>query len=226
MHSFFALSRAGDTFSFTPEDEKHLSRVLRLREGAEIAVIWDDSRYLARVAKDCRADVVARLPSTEPKTRITLYQGVTKGDRMDYTVQKCAETGVCRVVPVLMARCVAQGGKPERWRRVALEAAKQAQRTRMPEVADPVSFGDMCRMLKTHEQALVPWEEAGHTGLKQAYRGARDIAVIIGPEGGITPEEIEKMPAEPVTLGPRIFRTETAGPVACACLLLLAGDME
>jgi 16S rRNA (uracil1498-N3)-methyltransferase len=114
-----------------------------------------------------------------------------------------------------------------RWRKIAREAAMQSGRTID---ARGGRAADLCRRMTTelekHRQALVPWEEATAKSLPEAYDGSRDIAVVIGPEGGMEPDEITQMKATPVTLGPRILRAETAGVVAIAALLAVAGDMR
>ena len=228
MHSFYCEQRQGDLALLTKEDSRHAHKVLRLKEGDRVQVVLEGARYEAvLVGEEGTARLVTPLESTEAKVRITLYQGVTKGDRMDYTIQKGTELGVHAFYPCLMQRCVLREaeGKVERWQRIAREAGKQARRTVLPVVHEVLPFAALCARLAGHEQALVPWEEGG-ASLRVAYQGAMDVAVVIGPEGGITPEEIAAMQAKPVTLGPRILRTETAGPVAAAAILLLSGDME
>jgi 16S rRNA (uracil1498-N3)-methyltransferase len=228
MHVFYTEDILDGAALFAPEDAKHAVRVLRLKPGEEIAVVAGGQRYAAAFLPGDRpgARLLAPLPSTEASVRITLYQGLTKGERMDYTVQKCTEVGVAAIVPCLMCRCVAreEKGKLSRWQRIAREAARQAQRTRIPEVEPLIDFDALCERIAGHGQALVPWEEGGQP-LRAAYQGAEDVAVIIGPEGGITPEEIKALGAVPITLGPRILRAETAGLVAAAGILLLSGDM-
>lgn len=228
MHVFYTDDIFEGVALFAPEDAKHATRVLRLKVGESITVVTGEERYLAAFVPGDNpgARLLEPLPSTEAKVRITLYQGLTKGERMDYTVQKCTEIGVHAIIPCMMQRCVARDGdsKQQRWQRIAREAARQAQRTKVPMVGSLLSFEEMCSALKHHQQALVPWEEGGRT-LQQAVKGAQDIALIIGPEGGITMEEIEAMQATPLTLGPRILRAETAGLVAAAGILLLSGDM-
>ena len=100
----------------------------------------------------------------------------------------------------------------------------QSGRTLIPEVEEPLPFFDLIGRLSLHAQALVAYEAELALSLRDAYRGAGDVALVIGPEGGFTPEEIREMPARPVTLGPRILRTETAGIAAAAMLLALADD--
>jgi len=188
---------------------------------------------------------------TEPPIGITLFQGVPKADKMDYIIQKCVELGVARIVPVLTSRSVVRFGsacdaeaKTARWNRIALEAAKQCDRGIVPEVACPVKFGEALKLAEGHGLRLFPYEEEKEGSLRKVLQGhraamacdARDsagspddrIAILIGPEGGFDPEEAEKAVASgfiPVTLGPRILRTETAGPVVSAIVMYELGGM-
>jgi 16S rRNA (uracil1498-N3)-methyltransferase len=154
---------------------------------------------------------------------------------MDYIAQKCTEAGVCRIVPVTFSRCVTNwdgkdtAKKQARFQRIAAEAAKQSGRAVTPEVSLPLSFGELCEQVSVHDLILVPWEEEHGNGIRANWRGEKDVAIIIGPEGGMSPEEIDRLKAagaKPVTLGPRIFRTETAGLASVISLLTLSGDME
>ena len=100
----------------------------------------------------------------------------------------------------------------------------QSGRAVIPKVESPISYAELIGRLKQHGQALVPYELENSASLREVYQGALDVALVIGPEGGFTEEEIRGMPALPLTLGPRILRTETAGAAAIAMLLALAND--
>ncbi len=238
MHRFFAERLDENTACLLPEEETHALRVLRLRAGDPCQALLEERMYAA-VIRDISPRVTLTLKealaSPEPSVSMTLYQGIPKGDKMDFIAQKCTEAGVCRIVPVAFSRCVADWNgkdtekKQARFRRIAAEAAKQSGRAVKPEVALPLSFAKMCGELSRHDLVLVPWEEEHGNGIRANWQGEKDVAVIIGPEGGISPEEIEQLKAvgaKPVTLGPRIFRTETAGLAAAISLLTLSGDME
>lgn len=225
MHSFYTDTWQDGMAVMTKEDAHHAGRVLRLKNGEEIVIVSGGKRWLCGYAGEGRARVMRELPTTEPTVRITLYQGIAKGDRMDQAVQKCTELGVYAFYPCLMERCVAREAKTERLSRVALEAAKQSKRTALPAVHETLSFEQMCEQLKQHELALVAWEEEKAQSLPECYTGQKDVAIVVGPEGGITKEETLAMPAKRITLGPRILRTETAGMVLSAGILFLSGDM-
>lgn len=238
MHRFFAQRFSEQEVALPPEEAAHALKVLRLKQGDECQAILEGKVYfavLARTEPRVELRIGEEAPSPEPKVRVTLYQGIPKGEKMEYVVQKCTEAGICRVAPVAFSRCVARWDgkdaekKQARFQRIALEAAKQSGRAVIPEIGLPVSSRQMCGELKGYDLALVPWEEEKSGGIRSRFQGQRNVALVIGPEGGLTPEEIAEMQAAgavPVTLGPRIFRTETAGLAALISLLTLSGDLE
>ena len=238
MHRFFAEKLDEHTAVLPPEEETHALRVLRMNAGDECQALLEGQVYAAvlrETAPRVTLTLMEALPSPEPCVSVTLYQGIPKGEKMDYIVQKCTEAGVCRIVPVAFSRCIANWNgkdaarKQTRFQRIAAEAAKQSGRAVTPEITLPLSFAAMCQDASRHELIFVPWEEEHGNGIRANWQGEKDVAVIIGPEGGISPEEIERLKAadaKPVTLGPRIFRTETAGLAALISLLTLSGDME
>lgn len=236
MHRFFA-SRAGDGQAvLSAEEAAHALRVLRLKEGDCCQAIVDGGLYTAAIAQTAPQVTLTlgdALPSPEPGVEVTLYQGLPKGDKMDFLAQKCTEAGVCRIVPVLFSRCVAKWDrsdekKLQRWQRIAAEAAKQSGRAMVPEIRPPITVAQLCAALPGHALSLVPWEEQRGNGIARQWHGQKNVALVIGPEGGIAAEEIALMQsagAVPVTLGPRILRTETAGLAALISLLTISGDM-
>ena len=238
MHRFFAERLDETNAVLPPEEENHALRVLRMNVGAECQALMEGQVYAAAIRETAPRVILTlmkALPSPEPSVSVTLYQGIPKGEKMDYIVQKCTEAGVCRIVPVAFSRCVANWNgkdaekKQTRFQRIAAEAAKQSGRTVTPQITLPLSFGAMCQEASRHDLVFVPWEEEHGNGIRANWQGEKDVAIIIGPEGGISPEEIERLKAadaKPVTLGPRIFRTETAGLAALISLLTLSGDME
>lgn len=240
MHRFFAQRTDEKTAVLPPDEARHALTVLRLKPGDTVQAVVEGALYGARIldaAEETRVELLEELPSPEPLTHVTLYQGLPKGDKMDYIAQKCTEAGVYAISPVQMPRCVAKTDardgekKAERWRRIALEAAKQSGRTRAPEIIAPISQRDMLNGLKNHGLILVPWEDAHGVSVKDALKmsAASDIAVVIGPEGGMGDDEVMALKAAgavPVTLGRRIFRTETAGLAALMMILYEKGDYE
>ena len=244
MHRFYADSdRSGAAKAYlTAEDAHHALHVLRLKEGDTVELVDDGIRYLAVIDSADRGDVTLSkqnpLPSTEPAVAVTLFQGLPKGDKMEWIIQKSAELGVRRIVPVIMSRCVvrlksSEGiRKQERWQRIAREAGKQSGRCRIPDVLEPVNLRDIPDLPDRPERIIVPWEDCDHYGPLSFVRdhpSLRSLGIVIGPEGGIDPDEIRflsALPAVPVTLGPRILRTETAGLAAVSAIMALYGEME
>lgn len=232
MHTFFTPPPVDGFALLDPQDAHHALKVLRLRAEEPLYIASEGRHYEGVFVPDGASPgvrVLREIKSREPGARVTLYQGLSKGERMDIVMQKCTELGVARIVPCLFSRCVAQweggGKKLLRWQRVAREAAVQSGRSLVPEVEACLSFEQLKQALGAHEQVLIPWEEGG-ASLRSAYQGAKDVALVIGPEGGITRQEVEALSGTPVTLGPRILRTETAGMAALTMILTLSGDME
>ncbi len=231
MPDFFVENFAADRVALSPEDSHHALRVLRLKPGQVIHVSGEGKRYEALLEVEngeATARITRQLPSTEARTRITLYQGWPKGDKMDLIVRQATELGVFEVVPCLFERCVAKpdgsGKKIGRLNRIAREAAMQSGRTFIPRVAETMSFQAVKTRLQQHELALLPYEMAREDTIPNAYQNQTDVAIVIGPEGGFTQSEVEALSARAVTLGRRILRTETAGVAAMAMLLATARD--
>lgn len=222
------------------EEAHHAARVLRLRPGDPV-VLLDDSGYeyagelltldsrAPRCEVTCRA---ARLSPGEPATRIHLLQGLPKGDKVEYVVEKGTEAGISRFALVRTGRSIprfdgdAIRRRLERWRRIAAEAAKQCRRGRRPEV---VADGEVTAAVEALRARGVPvlllWEQAERS-LKACLRswGKRpeEVGIVVGPEGGFGPDEAQALTAlgaEAVSLGKRILRTESAGPIAAALVL-------
>ena len=243
MHRFYADDRGvqGDVAFLCEEDARHATRVLRMREGEACELFAAGRRFsgeIASIGEEVEVRILSELPSTEAKLRITLYQGLPKADKMELIVQKSVELGASAVVPVAMSRCVVQldqkdgRKKQERWQKIAREACKQSGRCEMMQVTEPISFKNLLTKLAAHQAAIVPWEDARGYSLArfhQEHPEITDLAIVIGPEGGMSEDEIARMKdanCRSVTLGPRILRTETAGLCAMSALFCLYGDME
>ena len=238
MRRFFAERIDDAAARLTDEDARHALTVLRMKTGDECAVIMEEKLFSARVCAAESGVIVAlegELPSPEPNTRVTLYQGLPKGEKMEFIAQKCTEAGVYGVVPVKMSRCVVKMDdrdaekKRERWQRIAAEAAKQACRTVVPVIEAPITMEQLLARLPGYALSVVPWEDARGVSLARAVAesAATDIAVVVGPEGGMTEDEVSRMRAAgaaPVTLGSRIFRTETAALAAVVMALTVRGE--
>ncbi len=229
-HRFLVPPEAvqGDRVVLPPEEARHAATVLRLRPGERV-VVFDgrgEEREVELTTVSPRAvagRVVATRHGVRPSVQLTLVQGVPKGIKMDVIVRMGTEIGVERFVPVLTRRAVARpaAARVERWRRIAAAAAKQSGRSAVPRVDAPRSVLEVWPELRD-SLVLVPWEgERSRSigAILRAHSGASAVAICIGPEGGWTEEEVRDAVAHgahPVTLGPLILRTETAGLVAAA----------
>ncbi len=220
-------------------DVNHISHVLRMKAGEEI-VVSDGygNEYGCRLCRFTDTAVYAailekRRVASELSSSITLFQCLPKGDKMELIIQKAVELGVSRIVPVASKRCVVkldakrEANKRKRWQAVAESAAKQSGRAMIPTVQSAVGFSEALLQAKEQDVCLIPYECAGELledGQDSAMERTRkilshiekgqSIGVFIGPEGGFEKEEVEaarKMGAQPVSLGRRILRTETAG---------------
>ncbi len=222
-----------------PDDAaRHVAQVLRMRAG-EALTLFDGAggEYAAVIVEAGRRDVRVRIDhfdaiDRESQLDVTLAQCVSKGDRMDYTIQKAVELGVSRIVPLLSERSVVKldaerwDKKLEHWRGVAVSACEQSGRTRVPEVtvvqkldawlASPADGA--LRLL------LAPTESVSLRALESSTK----IALLVGPEGGLSDKEIaaaRQAGCVGIGLGPRVLRTETAGVATLAALQLLWGDL-
>ena len=245
-----AFAAGGAAVVLSEEESRHLRDVLRLRAGDEAHVFDGEGREFACVVADAggrgggaRLEVrgAAEPPSAESPLRLTLAAALLKGEKFDLVVQKATELGASRVAPVVTRRADVRprdegdaARRVERWRRLALEAAKQSGRARLPEVSKPVGFEALVSAAPGAGEARVLFAERGGLGLGSlaaGAAGARPAAVValVGPEGGWEDEEVALAAAagwSVVTLGGRTLRAETAAIVVCVLLQNLFGDLR
>lgn len=239
QHFFVDASQVSDSMiQIEGSDVNHIKNVLRMRIGEELTVSdGQGMEYLCEVQEFEEEQVLLKIvemknSDTELPSKIYLFQGLPKQEKMELIVQKCVELGVYAVVPVSMKRCVvkldAKKGvkKVERWNGIAASAAKQSGRGIVPEVMPVMSYKEALEMAKNLDVILVPYECAEgmeHTKkLIQSVRPGQSVGIFIGPEGGFDPDEIElakKTGGQVVTLGRRILRTETAGLTLMSVLM-------
>lgn len=245
MHRFFVdiENIRKDSIDIIGEDVTHISKVLRLRIGEHIILCDGQGMdYYVSIEDMDKHSVKTRIlnkePSkTEPNINVVLYQGIPKSTKMDVIIQKCTELGVSTIVPVINARSVVklsdekdEKKKVERWQRIALEAAKQSHRGKIPKVEMPLVYEEALRKAAEMDLSLIPYELEKNNKLKDMIRGKiiHDIGVFIGPEGGYEDAEIVaaiESGIVPVTLGPRILRTETAGSAVLSCIMYELDEM-
>lgn len=227
-------------------DVSHIKNVLRQKSGDKIT-ICDTSKeqdYLCEIDKieektiDC--NIIEKLENnTESNVKVTIFQGLPKADKMELVIQKSVELGVYDITPLQMKRCVVKLNekdklkKIQRWQKISEVAAKQCGRNIIPKVNNIVNVKEVCNLCNEYDIVLIAYENEKENTLKKELKNLKKldkeeikVAVIIGPEGGIAPEEIEMFEengAKIITLGNRILRTET---VALSVLSIIMYELE
>ncbi len=232
-----------DRVVFDEQETRHLARVLRLRPGDSVQVVdGRGTEFTVRLesieTRAAAGTILARSSSvTESPLAITLAQGIPKGDKMEWIVRTVTELGVTRVVPLLTERSIVRlepgrwRDRARRWQRVAKEAAKQCGRAVIPTVDAPRSIQELADAERAADLRLCFWE-GERRGLREILDAARgpvaSALLVVGPEGGLAPREVETLRGRGFTsagLGPRILRTETAGPAGVSLLQARFGDL-
>jgi len=220
----------------------HLRKVLRLGPGDSIMVFDDAGGEHEAVIRSLSAqaaeiDLLRSVQAErESPLQLTLAVGLTKGEKMDFVVEKATELGAQAIVPFLSAYTVPKldqrkiEKRGERWQKIALAAAKQCGRTRIPEIFPLVNFANMVQQT-TGPLNLLFWEKEAHQTLKQVHAtdpDARSILLVIGPEGGLSDQEADLAQGrgfKAIRLGRRILRAETAAVSAASLVQFLWGDL-
>ena len=235
MYQFFVdpaqINISDKRVIITGEDVNHIKNVLRMRAGEEISVRGglDGREYRCGILSLGEEEILCELrfikeDRVELPSQVYLFQGLPKADKMELIVQKAVELGVHQVIPVAASRCVVKlddkkaAAKRARWQGIAQAAAKQSRRAVSPEVTEVSSFVQAVRMASKMDVALIPYELAEDMSrtkeIMENLRPGTSVAVFIGPEGGFSEGEISlaaENGIQPITLGKRILRTETAG---------------
>ncbi len=222
------------------DDIKHITRVMRMNIGNEIICSDGSSRTvrceISAITDDCvEARIVEELkPNTELPVRVTIAQALPKADKLEFIIQKGTELGAIAFIPFQAARSIVKwdekksAKKTERLIKIAKEAAEQSYRERIPTISTPFSFRALKEELTSFDAVIVAYEEAAKQGEQSKFRkmltalspGA-SVLIVIGPEGGLTEEEVQSFTDEGASLcgfGPRILRTETAALYALAAI--------
>lgn len=228
-------AKVGDRLRLTGAEAKHASLVRRVRVGESISLGDGSGVWLEGSVEDVSAaQVIVRVSSRAeeelPESKIVLVQALAKGDRDEMAVQAACELGVDEIVPWQASRSISRWEGPkaakgrERWATIVREAAKQSHRAWVPAVAEVVSTGQLAqRASDTRMLVLDPWTDAK---LSDVRADGRDTLLVVGPEGGIAPDELERLElagAERVRMGDTVLRTSTAGPAAIAVLSVSLG---
>ena len=243
MHRFRIAEHQGEYFLLRGEEREHLVRVLRLA-AREVIAGFDNSggEWLAEIERIETSEVVCRIiaeeyPSVEARTAVYLVTGLTKGEKMEWVVQKGTELGMAGLIPLRAKRSVMQlegkraAERVARWQKIAAEAVKQSRRVKEPRIEQVSDWAELGQLV-SEAQWLIPYEEEKTSGLSQVLKeldASRPIAILIGPEGGFDSSEVkwakEELGACPVSLGPRILRAETAAVATLTMILANYGDL-
>lgn len=227
-------------------DVNHIKNVLRQKSGDKITIcdISKEQDYLCKIDKieeksiDC--NIIEKLENnTESNVKVTIFQGLPKADKMELVIQKSVELGAYDITPLQMKRCVVKLNekdklkKIQRWKKISEVAAKQCGRNIIPKINNIVNVKEVCNLCNEYDIVLIAYENEKENTLKKELKNLKKldkeeikVAVIIGPEGGIAPEEIEMFEengAKIITLGNRILRTET---VALSVLSIIMYELE
>lgn len=239
MYQFFVEENqlAGEKICILGSDVNHIKNVLRMKPGTKVRVsVKEGQSFFGNIDTISDTEVWVNIEEedkegTELKSKIYLFQGLPKGDKMELIIQKAVELGVYEMIPVAMKNCVVKlddkksASKIKRWQAISESAAKQSKRTVIPEVAMPLPWKQALEKAKDLDTVLVPYEnERGMEATReimQSIRPGQSIGIFIGPEGGFAPEEMEGIPEEfhRISLGRRILRTETAGLATLSMLV-------
>lgn len=242
MHRFFIPPAwiTGDTVSLKEDTARQIINVLRLKPGEHIVVLDNSGmEYEMEISSVSdhivHGDVVRHSPcGGEPSLNITLCQALLKTDKFELVLQKGVELGVHTIVPFLSERCVVKApseSRIQRWERIMREAAEQCGRAYIPALKAVTSFGDACK--SAGKTAMIFWEEERKTTLKSLiqeppYSEARNLSVIVGPEGGFPASEVyfaSSLGIPSVSLGKRAVRAETAAIAAVSMILYEKGEL-
>ncbi len=223
------------------KDVNHMKNVLRMRPGERVRVSDNEGRdFYCQIREVGREqvilDILGETEGTEPPVKITLFQGLPKGDKMETVIQKAVELGVSEIIPVAMRNCVVKldqkkaQSKQIRWQAIAESAAKQSKRSIIPTIGPLMQFQDAAAYAKKLDVRLLPYENQrgmAHTRkVLQKIKKGSTVGIFIGPEGGYASLEIEQVQEEMelISLGNRVLRTETAGLCALSMLIYALED--
>lgn len=240
MHHFFVSPQQVNEgkIEIRGNDVNHIKNVLRMRIGEELQVSdGTEHLYLCEIAEVSSEQVIALVKETqvseaELPSRLYLFQGLPKSDKMELIIQKAVELGAYEIIPVATKRAVVRldekkaAKKVERWQSIAEGGAKQSGRTVIPKVGEVMSFKEAVRFAKELDIMLIPYELAeGMQDTKTAIESVKpgqSVGVFIGPEGGFEEDEVAhamENGAKAISLGKRILRTETAGLTTLSILM-------
>lgn len=233
-----------DEIEITGQDVRHIKDVLRLGPDSEITICDGEGNDYESVITQVGAEsILARITektisSSEPETRLTLFQSLIKGDKFEWVIQKAIEIGAYEIVPMETTHCVVKmekakktNAKVARWNKIAQSAAKQSGRGVIPKILEPVSYAQALKLCGKMDLACMAYEKEDTVNLRSCLQEAKPntIGILVGPEGGFSPREVvqaQEANIQSITLGPRILRSETASIVMVSNSLYELGEMD
>lgn len=234
-----------DIIKITEDNFNHIKNVLRCKLGDEIEICINKASYLTSIIEINKDNILCKIKekidvSKESKIHINIVQGIPKADKMELIIQKCTELGVKEFTPLELKRCIVKlddkdkNKKIERWQKIAEIASKQCGRDIIPKVNSVYNVNNLFQFLKNYDIILVAYENEEENSLKKELKKINistntKIAIVIGPEGGLEENEVEKLNengAKIISLGKRILRTETVGLAITSIIMYEFNEME
>lgn len=245
MFNFFAdeSNKQNSHYIINGADYNHIKNVLRMEIGDECLISCSGTSDLCRIDGFSNDSVSLEIikenyTDTELPLKIHLFQGLPKGDKMEYIIQKCVELGVFSIIPVAMKHCVVKLDdkkaklKQSRWQAISESAAKQSKRNIIPSVQNVCTYAEAVNFAKTLDLVLLPYENkegmAATVEALESIKSVKSVGIFIGPEGGFDKVEVEKAKdcnAKIISLGKRILRTETAA-ITSVSMCMLSCEMS
>lgn len=248
MPKFFVQSKQikNKEIEIIDQDVKHIKDVLRAKIGEEIEIcnIEKEKTYKCEIIKLEKEKITTKIieeikEKIEPNTKVTIFQGIPKLEKMELIIQKSIELGVFEITPIETKRCIVKLNekekikKLERWKKQSQSAAKQSGRNKIPKINNIINIKEVCKLIEKYDIFIVAYEKEKDNNLKMELKKLKvlkkdslKIGILIGPEGGLEKKEIEELQlkgAHIITLGNRILRTET---VALNILSILMYELE
>ncbi len=231
----------GEYIFVNSEESNHIMKSLRHKIGDKIIVSnEEDKEYITEIFDYSEGIVKLTIKNTLPLHKsdkeIILFQGLCKGDKMDFIIQKATELGISKIIPIETMRTIVKfdqgksGKKVERWQKIAIGAAKQSNAPFVPNISPVVNLKEMVNSLEKDVKYILFWEEEKNLKLREALNkiSEKRIALIIGPEGGFDEKEVSLLKEKgiiSVSLGEKILRTETAAIAASTCVMYHFGEL-
>lgn len=239
MPRFFTSNINGNSLIIEGDDAKHISKVLRLKEGDKITACDNGTDYFGEIESITSEQVSVKIHETspsisEPSLEVILYQALPKGDKLELIIQKAVELGVHKIVPVLTHRCVSRpdnksmAKKISRFQKISEEAAKQSGRGRIPEICDMITYKQAIATMKTHNHAIIFYENETAPLRDLLANISGSLGIMVGSEGGFEQSEIafaHENGIDTASLGSRILRCETAPLSALSVIMYETGNM-